>query len=61
MRDIEPSKVRLQKYNEALQIAHDEAVWGPLIILDNIYGMSEGLKWTPRQDDKVLVVEMSWE
>jgi peptide/nickel transport system substrate-binding protein len=52
---------REQMYHEVIQIAHDEAYWAPLIILDNIYGMSEGLQWTPRQDDKVIVFEMSWE
>lgn len=48
-------------YHEAIQIAHDEAYWAPLIVLDNIYGMSLGLQWSPRQDDKVLVKDMSWE
>ena len=46
-------------YEEALQIAYDEAYFVWLVNNEDIYGLSENLQWTPRVDAKLLVVEMS--
>jgi peptide/nickel transport system substrate-binding protein len=51
---------RADLYHKALQIAYDEAAIAPLLNLEDIYGMSKGLEWTPRRDGKILVFEMKF-
>jgi peptide/nickel transport system substrate-binding protein len=51
--------VREQLYHEAIQIAYDAAALGVLLNLEDIYGMTERLEWTPRLDGKMLVSEMT--
>ena len=46
-------------YQEAVQIAYDEAYFLWLINNEDIYGMSERMTWTPRVDSKLLIKEMS--
>lgn len=46
-------------YQEALQIAYDEAYLVNIINNEDIYGLSERMQWTPRVDSKLLVAEMS--
>ena len=56
--ELDP-EVRQTTYEEALQIAYDQAYFVWLVNNEDIYGMSENLRWTPRVDAKLLVVEMS--
>ena len=51
--------VREGLYQEAVQIAYDEAYFLWLINNQDIYGMSERMTWTPRVDSKLLIKEMS--
>jgi peptide/nickel transport system substrate-binding protein len=46
-------------YNDAVQVAYDEAYFVWLVNNQDIYGMSEELSWEPRVDAKLLVKEMS--
>ena len=46
-------------YEQAVQMAYDEAYFVWLVSNQDIYGMSERLQWTPRVDSKLLVKEMS--
>lgn len=46
-------------YHQALQIARDDAYFVFLLNIEDTYGMSERLVWTPRVDAKLLVKEMS--
>jgi peptide/nickel transport system substrate-binding protein len=46
-------------YEQALQIAYDEAYFVWLVNNEDIYGLSERLQWSPRVDAKLLVMEMS--
>jgi peptide/nickel transport system substrate-binding protein len=46
-------------YEQALQIAYDEAYFVWLVNNEDIYGLSERLQWTPRVDAKLLVSEMN--
>jgi peptide/nickel transport system substrate-binding protein len=50
---------REELYHEAVQIAYDDAAVGVLLNLDDIYGMTERLEFTPRLDGKMLILEMS--
>ena len=56
--ELDP-EVRQTTYEEALQIAYDQAYFVWLVNNEDIYGMSENLRWTPRVDAKLLVVEMN--
>ena len=56
--ELDP-EVRQTTYEEALQIAYDQTYFVWLVNNEDIYGMSEDLRWTPRVDAKLLVVEMS--
>jgi peptide/nickel transport system substrate-binding protein len=49
---------RTDLYNEALQLAYDQAYFVWLVNNQDIYGMSEDLDWAPRVDAKLLVKEM---
>jgi peptide/nickel transport system substrate-binding protein len=51
--------MRERLYHEAIQIAYDDAALGVLLNLEDIYGMTERLEWTPRLDGKMLVKEMT--
>lgn len=46
-------------YEEAVEIAYDEAYFVWLVNNDDVYGHSESLQWEPRVDAKILVKEMS--
>ncbi|WP_420637821.1 ABC transporter substrate-binding protein [Candidatus Poriferisocius sp.] len=46
-------------YQEAVQIAYDEAYFVWLINNEDIYGLSERMSWSPRVDSKLLIKEMS--
>ena len=46
-------------YNEAVQIAYDEAYFAFLVSNQDLYGLSERIEWTPRVDSKLLVRDMS--
>ncbi|HWL43813.1 MAG TPA: ABC transporter substrate-binding protein [Ilumatobacter sp.] len=46
-------------YQEAVQIAYDEAYFAFLVSNQDLYGLSERMEWTPRVDSKLLVKEMS--
>ena len=46
-------------YHQAVQLAYDEAYFLWLLNIEDIYGMSERLVWSPRVDAKLLVSEMS--
>jgi peptide/nickel transport system substrate-binding protein len=46
-------------YEQALQLAYDQAYFVWLVNNEDIYGLSERLQWTPRVDAKLLVAEMN--
>lgn len=46
-------------YEEAVQIAYDEAYFVFLVSNEDIYGLAPSLQWTPRVDSKLLVIEMN--
>jgi peptide/nickel transport system substrate-binding protein len=50
---------RQEMYEEATQIACDQAYFAFLLNNEDTYGMSENLEWQPRVDAKLLVKEMS--
>jgi len=52
-------ETRESMYHEAVQTIHDEAACIFLLNLDNIYGLSENLEWTPRLDGRIMVKEMT--
>lgn len=45
-------------YQEAVQIAYDEAYFVWLINNEDIYGLSERMTWSPRVDSKLLIKEI---
>ena len=46
-------------YEQAVQIAYDNAYFVFLVNNEDIYGLSERMQWTPRVDSKLLVKEMA--
>jgi peptide/nickel transport system substrate-binding protein len=50
---------REDMYHQAVQTIYDEAACIFLLNLDNIYGLSERLEWTPRLDGRIMVNEMT--
>jgi peptide/nickel transport system substrate-binding protein len=50
---------REQMYHQIVQTAHDEASHLYLLNVENIYGLSERLNWTPRRDARLLYATMS--
>jgi len=56
--EIDTAK-RLQMYQQIVQTAHDEASHLYLLNVENIYGLSERLNWTPRRDARLLYATMS--
>ncbi len=51
--------VRAKTYQDAVQLAYDQAYFVWLINNEDIYGLSERMEWSPRVDSKLLVSEMS--
>jgi peptide/nickel transport system substrate-binding protein len=56
--EVDP-EARAEIYNEAVQLAYDEALFVWLVNNQDIYGLSENVEWQPRVDAKLLVSEMS--
>jgi peptide/nickel transport system substrate-binding protein len=52
-------ELRAQMYHEAVQIIRDDAACIFTVNLDNIYGLSENLEWTPRLDGRIFVKDMT--
>lgn len=48
-------------YEEAVALAHEEAILTWLLNINNIWGLSERLSWEPRVDGKMFVSTMSVE
>ena len=53
------SDAREKTYNDAVQLAYDDAYFVWLVNNEDLYGLSENMSWTPRVDAKLLVKEMS--
>ncbi|HET9602617.1 MAG TPA: ABC transporter substrate-binding protein [Acidimicrobiales bacterium] len=53
------SDAREKTYNDAVQLAYDNAYFVWLVNNEDLYGLSENMSWTPRVDAKLLVKEMS--
>lgn len=56
--ELDP-EAREALYEEALQLAYDEAYFVWLVNNADIYGLAENIAWTPRVDAKLLVIEMA--
>lgn len=56
--DVEKRK---SLYQQAVAFAHEQAILTWLLNINNIWGMSERLEWTPRVDGKMFVSSMSVE
>jgi peptide/nickel transport system substrate-binding protein len=56
--EIDPAK-REDMYHQIVQTAHDEASHLYLLNVENIYGLSARLDWTPRRDARLLYATMS--
>ncbi len=56
--ELDPA-AREALYQEAVELAYDEAYFVWLINNEDIYGLSERLQWEPRVDSKVLIKEMT--
>lgn len=52
-------KKREEMYRKVVKTVHDEAACIFLLNLDDIYGLSKRLEWTPRLDGRILVKEMA--
>ena len=50
---------RHELYRQAVALAHEQAYLVWLVNTEDVYGLSERLRWTPRADSKLLVSEMS--
>lgn len=50
---------RKELYNRAVAFAHEEATHTWLLNINNVWGMSKRLEWTPRVDGKMFVSSMS--
>ncbi len=55
--EVDVSK-RAAEYQEAMKISRDDAAMLYLYNVNDIYGMTTRLDWTPRADAKILVKEM---
>ena len=49
---------REEMYHEIQQLVHDQHYTVPLFNLQDIYGLSERMEWTPRPDAKLMISEM---
>ena len=56
--ELDPD-ARAAIYEEALQLAYDNAYFVWLVNNEDLYGLSDRLEWQPRVDSKVLVKEMT--
>lgn len=54
-------EARKQMYEEIAQALHDDPYAIYLLILNDLHGGSANLNWTPRQDSRLYVSEMSFE
>jgi len=52
-------ELREQMYHEAVETIREEAACIFLLNLDNIYGLSPNLQWTPRLDGRIFVKDMT--
>ncbi len=52
-------EARQATYEQVVEYAHEEALLTFLLNINNIWGMSERLNWTPRVDGKMFVHTMS--
>lgn len=50
---------RTELYSQALRLARDDAYFVFLVRVEDSYGLSERMSWTPRTDAKLLAAEMS--
>ena len=51
---------RHELYRQAVALAHEQAYLVWLVNTEDVYGLSERMRWTPRADSKLLVTEMSF-
>lgn len=51
--------VREKMYHELTEIACEEAAFVYIVNVEDTYGASDALEWTPRADQRILVHEMS--
>ncbi len=58
-KEMDPEK-RQKLYKELAEYFYEDPFGIPLLNLKDVYGMSENLEWTPRQDSRVTVYEMSF-
>ncbi len=58
-KEMDPAK-RQALYDELAKHFYENPFGIPLLNLKDIYGMSTNLSWTPRQDSRVTVYEMSF-
>ncbi len=56
--ELDPA-ARAATYEQAVQLAYDQAYFVWLVSNQDIYGLSERLQFTPRVDSKLLVKDMS--
>jgi peptide/nickel transport system substrate-binding protein len=56
--ELDPD-ARAESYQEAVQLAYDQAYFVWIVNNQDIYGLAENVQWTPRVDSKLLVSEMS--
>lgn len=58
-KEMDPAK-RQKMYEELARYFYNDPFAAPLLNLMNIYGMGKDLQWTPRQDSRITVYEMSF-
>ena len=51
-------ETRESMYHDIQQRVHDQHYTVPLFNLQDIYGLSERMEWTPRPDAKLMINEM---
>lgn len=51
---------RLERYKRVMQLVMDEMPIVPLLDRNNVYGVSEDVRWEPRLDAKLLAAEVTW-
>lgn len=52
-------EARAAAYEQAVQLAYDQAYFVWLVNNEDIYGLAERVEWTPRVDSKLIIAEMS--
>lgn len=58
-KEMDPTK-RQVLYDELAKFFYEDPFGIPLLNLKDVYGMGKNLQWTPRQDSRVTVYEMSF-